>query len=127
MDESERSRLMSMIKLKGTVSEMALRRGLWHEGLRYRVQYGRERIDIAFSGKKVAVFVDARFWHSYPIHGNIPKSNSGYWTPKLEKNAERAAAKDARLHDAGWTVVHFWACALRLYPRHEPGPLAAIH
>ena len=108
MDSSERSRLMSRIKSKGTGPEMALRRGLWREGLRYRVQYGRERIDIAFPGKKVAVFVDGCFWHSCPIHGNMPKSNAGYWKPKLEKNAERAAAKDARLHDAGWTVVHFW-------------------
>ncbi len=108
MDSVMRSKIMSRIKSRGTGPEMALRRGLWHRGLRYRVQYGKERIDIAFPGKKVAVFVDGCFWHSCPVHGNMPKSNVGYWKPKLEKNIERARAKDARLQQGGWVVLHFW-------------------
>ena len=104
----ERSRNMSRIKSRGTGPEMALRRALWKVGLRYRVQYGRERIDIAFPNKKVAVFVDGCFWHSCPIHGHPPKSNTAYWMPKLEKNIERDRAKDARLRQEGWDVLHFW-------------------
>jgi len=108
MDAAVRSKLMSRIRSKGTSPEMGLRRALWHSGIHYRVQYGKERIDIAFPGKKLAVFVDGCFWHSCPIHGHIPKSNIGYWKPKLERNIERAKAKDARLMESGWQVLHFW-------------------
>ncbi len=108
MDAAARSRVMSKIKSRDTSPEMALREALWHSGMRYRVQYGKEKIDIAFPSKKVAVFVDGCFWHSCPIHGHIPKSNIGYWKPKLEKNIERAKEKDARLKNSGWEVLHFW-------------------
>ena len=100
--------IMSRIRSSNTSPEIRMRRALWAIGLRYRLQYGREKIDIAFPGKKLAVFIDGCFWHSCPIHGHVPRSNIGYWKPKLEKNAERAAAKDARLQQAGWAVVHFW-------------------
>ena len=108
MDAAARSRVMSKIKSRDTSPEMALREALWHSGMRYRVQYGKEKIDIAFPSKKVAVFVDGCFWHSCPIHGHNPKSNLGYWKPKLEKNIERAKEKDARLKNSGWEVLHFW-------------------
>ncbi len=108
MDAAARSRAMSKIKSKDTSPEMALRKALWHSGIRYRVQYGKEKIDIAFPRKKVAVFVDGCFWHSCPIHGHIPKSNITYWKPKLEKNIERAAVKDIRLEGSGWKILHFW-------------------
>lgn len=108
MDSADRSRIMSRIRSRDTGPEMALRRELWRMGLRYRVQYGRERIDIAFTGKKVAVFVDGCFWHSCPIHFHYPKSNIAYWKPKLERNIERAKEKDARLGAEGWAVLHFW-------------------
>ncbi len=114
MDAAARSRAMSKIKSKDTSPEMALRKALWHSGIRYRVQYGKEKIDIAFLSKKVAVFVDGCFWHSCPIHGHIPKSNTGYWKPKLERNIERAKEKDARLEGSGWKVLHFWEHDIKL-------------
>ena len=114
MDAAARSKRMSRIKSKDTSPEMALRKALWHSGARYRVQYGKERIDIAFPGKKVAVFVDGCFWHSCPIHGHIPKSNAEYWKPKLERNIERARAKDKRLTESGWRVLHFWEHEIKL-------------
>lgn len=117
MDAAARSRLMSKIKSQGTSPEMALRQALWHSGIRYRVQYGNEKIDIAFPGKKLAVFVDGCFWHSCPIHGHIPKSNINYWKPKLERNIERAKAKDMRLMESGWVVLHFWEHEIRASPQ----------
>ena len=117
MDAAVRSKLMSRIKSKDTSPEMALRKALWHSGARYRVQYGKERIDIAFPGKKVAVFVDGCFWHSCPIHGHIPKSNIGYWKPKLGRNIERATEKDSRLEGSGWKVLHFWEHDAKKNPR----------
>jgi DNA mismatch endonuclease (patch repair protein) len=108
MDAKARSRLMAKIKSSGTTPEVAMGKALWHMGMRYRKQYGKERIDIAFPGKKVAVFVDGCFWHSCPEHGHVPESNAAYWEAKLSKNVARAASKDARLLSEGWIVLHFW-------------------
>ena len=99
---------MSAIRSKHTKPEVKLRKALFATGCRYRLHYGKEKIDIAFPGKKVAVFVDGCFWHSCPKHGRKPKSNKSYWHPKLKRNAERAKEKDKRLKKEGWKVLHFW-------------------
>lgn len=121
MDKETRSRLMARIRSKDTNPELALRRELWHIGLRFRVQYGKERIDIAFPSKKLAIFVDGCFWHSCPQHGHTPKSNKGYWEAKLARNLKRALLKDGRLRELGWEVLHFWEHEIR-----EDAPLCAI-
>jgi DNA mismatch endonuclease (patch repair protein) len=66
------------------------------------------RPDIAFTARKVAVFVDGCFWHACPDHGSQPKNNEWYWSPKLARNVERDRAADAALTQAGWTVVRLW-------------------
>jgi len=99
---------MSAIRSENTKPELALRKALWSQGLRFRIYHGREKIDIAFPSKKLAVFVDGCFWHGCPIHSHIPKSNQSYWRPKLRKNIERDKEKDERLRIAGWTVIRFW-------------------
>ena len=108
VSKQKRSKIMAAIKSKNTKPELALRRALWAQGLRYRIHYGKEKIDIAFPSKKVAVFVDGCFWHGCPRHSHVPKSNLDYWIPKLEKNKERAILKNERLKNSGWKVLHFW-------------------
>ncbi|GAB3953241.1 hypothetical protein GCM10029976_093040 [Kribbella albertanoniae] len=34
--------------------------------------------------------------------------NSGYWSPKLQRNVERDRLADAALQQDGWTVVRIW-------------------
>lgn len=108
-----RSKIMSTITSKNTKPEIVLRRFLWKNGIRYRLHYGKEKIDIALPGKKIAIFVDGCFWHQCPIHGHLPKSNKKYWIPKLKKNKLRAKKKDARLKAQGWKVVHVWEHELK--------------
>src|ERR1700759_3880741 len=64
--------------------------------------------DIAFTSRKVAVFIDGCFWHACPEHGSKPKSNEWYWSSKLVRNVERDRAADAAIAEAGWTVVRLW-------------------
>jgi DNA mismatch endonuclease (patch repair protein) len=98
----------------GTKPEMALRAALHARGYRYRKDFRldlplrRVRPDIAFTSRKVAVFVDGCFWHACPDHGSKPKNNDWYWLPKLAKNVERDRAADEALARAGWTVVRLW-------------------
>ena len=68
----------------------------------------RVRPDIAFTARRVAVFVDGCFWHACPEHGGKPNNNVWYWEPKLRRNVERDRAADAALLAAGWDVVRVW-------------------
>jgi DNA mismatch endonuclease (patch repair protein) len=104
----KRSKIMSAIRSENTKPEMALRRALWSRGLRFRIHYGNEKIDIAFPSQKIAVFVDGCFWHGCPLHSHIPKSNKEYWLPKLKKNMERDKETTKKLATESWTVLRFW-------------------
>ena len=106
--KEKRSKIMAAIHSKDTKPELSLRKALWARGLRYRIQYGKEKIDIAFPSQKIAVFVDGCFWHGCPLHSHLPKSNEEYWGPKLKKNIERDHAKNERLEAEGWKVLRFW-------------------
>jgi DNA mismatch endonuclease, patch repair protein len=109
-----RSANMKANRRTNTKPELALRSALHAMGYRYRkdlrldLPKRRVRPDIAFTSRKVAVFIDGCFWHACPQHGSQPKNNEWYWSPKLEKNVERDRAADAALADAGWTVVRLW-------------------
>src|SRR5271157_969325 len=95
------SRVMSANKGINTHPELVLRRALCNEGLRgYRLHWKKApgRPDIAFPGKKVAVFVNGCFWHRCPYcHPSFPKSNVEFWTAKFEKNRERDKRKRIEL------------------------------
>jgi DNA mismatch endonuclease (patch repair protein) len=108
VSKEKRSKIMSAIRSKNTQPEVILRKALWAKGLRFRVHYGKEKIDIAFPSRKLAVFVDGCFWHGCPLHSHLPKSNEAYWLPKLRRNIERDAAKNQRLKNEGWIVTRFW-------------------
>jgi DNA mismatch endonuclease, patch repair protein len=110
-----RSANMRANRRTDTKPELALRRALHRLGYRYRKDYRldldggkRVRPDIAFTARKVAVFVDGCFWHACPQHGSKPRANEWYWGPKLLKNVERDRGNDTALMLAGWTVVRLW-------------------
>lgn len=111
--KEKRSEIMSRIRSKDTGPEIALRKALWSQGFRYRIYYGKEKIDIAFPSKKIAIFIDGCFWHSCPQHSVIPKSNKQYWMPKLKANIERSSSKDKRLIENGWKIIHIWEHELK--------------
>ncbi|MBN9534703.1 MAG: very short patch repair endonuclease [Alphaproteobacteria bacterium] len=106
---SQRSYNMARIPGKNTVPELALRRALWGEGLRFRVHYRLPgRPDIVFPRHKVAVFVDGCFWHRCPLHSSAPKINSAFWEKKISGNCARDAKVNDTLRLMGWKVVRFW-------------------
>lgn len=110
--KEQRHRNMQAVKNKGSKIEVSLQKELWHRGLRYRKNvktvYGKP--DIAFIGKKVAVFCDSEFWHGYDwVNKNKEiKSNRDFWIPKIERNMERDREVNEELIDEGWIVLRFW-------------------
>lgn len=106
-------RNMQANKSRDTGPEKAVRRLLHAAGLRYRVSRQpltglRRTADIVFGPARVAVFIDGCYWHGCPDHYAPPKTNSGYWSPKIEGNRLRDRDTDSRLADAGWLVLRFW-------------------
>lgn len=105
---------MSRIKGKDTKIEVLLRKALWKQGIRYRknVKDLPGRPDIAITRYKIAIFCDSEFFHGKDWDILKPKlmqgANGDYWVPKIERNMERDAEKDAELFALGWTVIHFW-------------------
>jgi DNA mismatch endonuclease (patch repair protein) len=97
---------------RDTSPEIAVRKILHSEGFRYRVDYaplgGRRRADIVFTRQRVAIFIDGCFWHGCPAHATLPKTNTDYWLPKLQRNIERDRETNEMLLSAGWTVLRFW-------------------
>ena len=98
----------------GTKPEVRLRSALHRRGHRFRkdhllrVGVVRVRPDIVFTRWRVAVFVDGCFWHGCPDHQHVPKSNRGYWVPKLASNVERDLRVNDALEAAGWVVLRVW-------------------
>lgn len=113
-DVPERQRRrMSTQRSSGTDPEIAVRRLLHARRLRYRVDHPlpglpRRRADVVFPGALVAVFIDGCYWHGCPAHGNTPRTNTGYWAPKIARNRARDADTDRHLHDLGSAVVRAW-------------------
>ena len=103
---------MRQVKNKDSAIELALRKELWSRGLRYRKNvktvYGKP--DIAFIGKKIAVFCDSEFWHGYDWEERKKdfKSHQEFWIPKIERNMQRDIEVTAKLQSEGWMVLRFW-------------------
>ncbi|NLD22033.1 MAG: very short patch repair endonuclease [Bacteroidales bacterium] len=103
---------MQKVKNKGSKIETMLQSELWHRGLRYRknVKTITGKPDIAFVGKKIAIFCDSEFWHGYDWEHrkNDFKSNTEFWIPKIERNMERDKEVTKALISEGWIVLRFW-------------------
>lgn len=108
----QRRRNMQAIKNKDSEIEKMLRQELWRRGLRYRKNvrgiFGHP--DIAFIGKKIAVFCDSEFWHGYDWDNrkNDIKSRKEFWIPKIERNIQRDLEVNQKLEGEGWIVIRFW-------------------
>lgn len=94
-----------------------LRKALWREGLRYRINYKAlpGKPDIVFTKARVVVFCDGDFWHghNWALRGlgsfkEELKRYSPYWQEKLNRNVARDKENDLALEAQGWYVVRLW-------------------
>lgn len=111
------SAVMSRIRAKDTTPELIVRQALRERGLTgYRLHYAKApgRPDIAFVGRKVAVFVHGCFWHGCPhCQPRRPRTHKGFWNAKLDRNKARDAEKAKALRQVGWKVITLWECRVK--------------
>ncbi len=118
----QRHKNMQAIKNKDSAIELLLRKELWARGLHYRKNvknvYGHP--DIAFIGKKIAVFCDSEFWHGYDWENRNQdiKSRREFWIPKIERNIQRDVDVTEKLRQEGWIVLRFWGKQIKTDPQH---------
>ncbi len=114
---AERSAVMRRVKGKNTGPERVLRGLLTRMGLRYRLH--RKDLpgapDIAFIGRRTAIFMHGCFWHGHDCRRGArqPKANADYWIAKIGGNRARDAANTEKLLAMGWRPVVVWECELK--------------
>lgn len=111
-ESGQKNKNMQAVKNKDSKIELMLRHELWTRGVRYRKNVTRifGKPDIAFIGKKVAVFCDSEFWHGYDWDKQKDKikTNREFWVHKIERNIERDKEVTKTLEADGWIVLRFW-------------------
>ena len=110
----KRSWNMSRIRSKNTKPELIVRKVLHNSGIRYRL-HARNlpgKPDLSNKSKNFAIFVNGCFWHQHKgcKRASIPKSNTDYWIPKLEKNVNRLRENLETLDTMGYRTAVIWEC-----------------
>lgn len=120
--KQKRSEIMSRVGQKNTKPELTVRKFLFSQGLRYRVNVKKlpGSPDIVVPKYRAAIFVNGCFWHGHSCRaGHRPRSNADYWLPKIAANIERDARKIAELEKLGWRVFVIWQCEISTISKRD--------
>ncbi|MCC7372358.1 MAG: very short patch repair endonuclease [Chloroflexi bacterium] len=107
---------MRAVRGRDSIAELAVRRRLWANGVRYRLNAKLPgRPDLAFPGRRIAVFIDGDLWHgnSWRVRG-LPNleaqfpTRTTWWVEKIRRNMERDRWVTEQLAADGWKVLRFW-------------------
>ncbi len=107
---------MSQIRDKNTSPELIVRKYLHAHGLRFRINVKDlpGKPDIKLTKYRTVIFINGCFWHKHDCKRyRDPKSNSGYWLPKIEKNVQRDKENCEKLINMSWRVIVIWECELK--------------
>lgn len=113
----KRSALMARIRGKDTAPELTVRRLL--HGLGYRYVLHDKRLpgkpDLTFPGRRKVIFVHGCFWHGHACKkgSSVPKTNSEFWTQKIQANQARDKQTLESLAATGWGSLVVWECCTK--------------
>ena len=115
--EKKRSQMMSGIKASNTKPEIYIRKILFRNGFRYRVNKKTCNIkpDLVMKKWNLCIFINGCFWHR---HKNCkltstPKSNVEFWKKKFDQNTFRDEKNYKKLKKNGWYIGIIWECSIR--------------
>jgi len=108
---------MRAVKSRDTTPELAVRALLRRFAPFYRLH--RKDLpgnpDIAYIGKRRAIFVHGCFWHGHdcPRGARPPKANADYWRAKIARNRARDVVNAEKLSELGWRSLVVWECEIK--------------
>ena len=114
--KSERSALMARIRSKDTSPELVVRSLLHRCGYRFRLHRKDlpGRPDIVLPKYHKIILVQGCFWHGHRCQlASKPKSNTSYWSTKIQMNRVRDTRNMEALAAQGWNVLELWECDIR--------------
>ena len=106
-----RSYNMSQIRAVNSKPEILVRKYLFSQGFRYRINDKRYpgKPDIVLPKYKTVIFVNGCFWHKHDCGRFVwPKSNTEYWNNKITRNVDRDADNYDKLKKMGWNIIILW-------------------
>lgn len=111
----KRSNIMSKIGGKNTNPEILVRKFLFSQGFRYRINVKTlpGKPDIVLPKYKIVIFVNGCFWHGHNCKkGKLPSSNIDFWKEKISNNKSRDNKNTDLLVKLGWKVIIIWQCEI---------------
>jgi len=108
---------MSMIKGKDTKPEIIVRKFLFKNGFRFRLNYTKlpGKPDIVLPKYKTVIFINGCFWHGHEgcKYYVIPKTRTEWWLKKINKTRKRDQDNHRLLIETNWKVIVIWECELK--------------
>jgi DNA mismatch endonuclease, patch repair protein len=121
--KEKRSKIMSKIKGKETKPEILIRKFLFSEGFRYRINDERYpgKPDLVLPKYKTVIFIHGCFWHGHEgcKASKLPATNAEFWEKKISDNIVRDRKNVEKLEDEGWNVITVWQCEIKSKAKRE--------
>jgi len=116
-NKTTRSYNMSRIKGKNTKPEMLVRKFLFANGFRYRLNVKTlpGKPDIVLPKYKTVIFVNGCFWHGHNgcKYFVVPKTRTEWWLNKIKETQKRDREAEIQLNVSGWKIITLWTCQLK--------------
>jgi DNA mismatch endonuclease, patch repair protein len=114
---------MSNIHGKETKPEIQVRKFLFSEGFRYRINDERYpgKPDLVLPKYKTVIFIHGCFWHGHEgcKASKLPTTNAEFWEKKISDNVARDRKNVEKLEDEGWNVITAWQCEIKSKAKRE--------
>jgi DNA mismatch endonuclease (patch repair protein) len=116
-DKATRSYNMSRIKNKNTKPEILVRKFLFANGFRYRINDKKlpGKPDIVLPKYKTVIFVNGCFWHGHESckYFKLPATRTEWWKAKIDGNIKNDLKKHTQLVTLGFKVLVVWECKIK--------------
>lgn len=116
MTKEQRHRNMSHIKSRNTSLEILVRKRLFRDGFRYRINVSNlpGKPDIVLPKYHTVIFVNGCFWHRHNCKlATMPKTHVDFWKRKFEQNMKNDLDNHKKLRNLGWHVIILWECEIK--------------
>jgi DNA mismatch endonuclease (patch repair protein) len=112
--KQQRSLNMSAVRTKGTKPEILVRKQLFKQGFRYRLNVKTilGSPDVVLSKYRTLIFINGCFWHGHTNckKAQLPSTNVEFWRNKIECTKRRDKSIIKQLEQLGWHIIVCWEC-----------------